>query len=1310
MWSCKQCLPFVLPTLIALTALQIFLFVTNHKNDLIEGGLKHNTLEHYDTEELKGRRARHPLGAILPAFAKDRSEVFVSSIIERSERTQELLVTTFMLCHFNLEAGQLKKQNTLIHPKDVRHWGPLIASKSKHVVYKENGQREEKPTEKLYCRIKNSDSAHYSYISEGITMPNRLSGDSNANRRLDILRCPMEDTKYALQNLARSSAHLHVEIVRGRHRHSLINFTIPWDTRRTGYLMTAPSTASRFDAWKGLEAGDEKHLFPLNGHRRSRSSKAYERFHKFYLTSPGFEQQYLLQNQKDKAKKPKQPDKQVIAKYVEFAQHHILLGADHIFFAVSYGWTSLFMRHLLRALRGYIEDGYVSVSSKAGDNLNSVTSMLGFTLKNIHAENMFVLMNLYLSKGNAHLMGVWEESEFFIPSENFDSIPEIFDNSNNKYQQSWCYAAVSGKAVFPAINVEAQSAWLGEKMSKKVEEESKMVKNILGSKKVIISTTNAYHAGLGVVSGCAMFSASAQINEARSYFPFKERTQIEIDEMEIQTIGDEILEVPVSKGSVYNFVTYLENLKETGKGANNSNVYRTLYFPRVIEHIEQKELSWINSAEYVLGNNGSSLSPTCAGSDSSCQSDTNLQDWVAAHNFAMPAIQEDNTENPDVYDSLRAKYKSQRQEHREGIGTLPFFAADDSEYFLSSIIERSEESHALYITTFMLCHFMLTPKPFGHKVHAEHISNAARSSWLNMMRNVEDVDYTKSGQRVSSENEFYCKIRNTANSPKYYTVLGTFMPNNLSPDSNANRRLDVLRCRMEDTDYAMKFLARSSASVHVEIIRGDRSLINFTIPWDSRRTGYLMSTPYYASKFDAWKGLSAEENVFSEGHNVFQQSNGETSMDTLYLCAPGLESIPNRKNLALYLEFVQHNLLQGVEHIFLSVSYGWDSVHMKNLTDAFRSYIDEGTVTISSQSADDIDFVYSFSGMSWGRDNIKNMAANMFLYLSKGTSKYLGIWDYDEFFVPKLPYKSIVEIIKLYEGEPSPIESQIKDKGALDRLEKTWETSPTMADCSPHPWCYITFSSSAVVADSDRNKLSMHSPWIGDRFDHGPELEKPNFLAFKKSILPTTQIWQAALHKPGGCRLPQKWTSCADDIHLERDDDSTEDQFMCFRYYLKPYRARFNELLEKPSSRRCPLPSNIVGSNRHLISLFHADHNFDEMVLDHDAKSVDMHSVGMFYHFQAHREFLVPSIEAMQRENEYTKRFFPAVLAELKRRGLVDFVMSLPVLNINSNDTTIPSEHFSNAGPEGSKVPPKTRPDMTWTNYSVVFRGRFDEF
>ena len=118
-----------------------------------------------------------------------------------------------------------------------------------------------------------------------------------------------------------------------------------------------------------------------------------------------------------------------------------------------------------------------------------------------------------------------------------------------------------------------------------------MVKNILGSKKVIISTANAYHAGLGVVSACTMFSSSTQINEVRSQYPFKERTQVEIDEMEVQTIGNEILEVPTSKASVYNFVTYLPKLRETGKGVQNSNEYRTRYFSHVREHIELKGLS-----------------------------------------------------------------------------------------------------------------------------------------------------------------------------------------------------------------------------------------------------------------------------------------------------------------------------------------------------------------------------------------------------------------------------------------------------------------------------------------------------------------------------------------------------------------------------------------------------------------------------------------------------------------------------------------------------------------------------------------------
>ena len=97
---------------------------------------------------------------------------------------------------------------------------------------------------------------------------------------------------------------------------------------------------------------------------------------------------------------------------------------------------------------------------------------------------------------------------------------------------------------------------------------------------------------------------------------------------------------------------------------------------------------------------------------------------------------------------------------------------------------------------------------------------------------------------------------------------------------------------------------------------------------------------------------------------------------------------------------------------------------------------------------------------------------------------------------------------------------------------------------------------------------SVDSPWIGDRFRHGPERERPNFLAFRKSILPTSNIFQAALHKPGACRLKQEWTSCANKVQLVRDDDTNVDQFMCFQKYVRPYRAHINELLTSATDRK----------------------------------------------------------------------------------------------------------------------------------------------
>lgn len=264
-----------------------------------------------------------------------------------------------------------------------------------------------------------------------------------------------------------------------------------------------------------------------------------------------------------------------------------------------------------------------------------------------------------------------------------------------------------------------------------------------------------------------------------------------------------------------------------------------------------------------------------------------------------------------------------------------------------------------------------------------------------MIRNIEKVEYSAAGRRLSPQ-PFNCIIRNSESPASSYRTPGVFMPNNLSPDSNANRRVDILRCPMRNTkSSSIDIINSSTASVYVEIYRGNTSLIKFKVPWATRRTGYLLTSIPTSSKINVWSN----------------------TRQYLHICVPGLDTVPTGRSLALVSEFIQHHILLGVDHIYLPVTISWKSEHMQTLLNILKPFIDDGYVTVSSQAGDDIDFVYSFSGMSWGRDNIKNFAANMYAYLSKGIAKYIGIWDFDEFFIPKIPYNSILDIIHIYEDE-----------------------------------------------------------------------------------------------------------------------------------------------------------------------------------------------------------------------------------------------------------------------------------------------------
>ena len=202
---------------------------------------------------------------VLPAFATDFSEVFMSSLIERVVDSDALVLTTFVLCHYTLEPQQLSKWNTLVDPSKAKEWRTVLTHPERKLVhYLPSGQRRDVPGALWSCRVRNAEGRRQ-YQSEGIFMPNRMTKDSNANRRMDVFRCALEDVDSAYSALVRSpTAALYVEILR---RDSvLISFSVPWDSRRTGYLLSSPDLASRFDAWS-----DRRNIF---------------------LCSPGFEFDY----------------------------------------------------------------------------------------------------------------------------------------------------------------------------------------------------------------------------------------------------------------------------------------------------------------------------------------------------------------------------------------------------------------------------------------------------------------------------------------------------------------------------------------------------------------------------------------------------------------------------------------------------------------------------------------------------------------------------------------------------------------------------------------------------------------------------------------------------------------------------------------------------------------------------------------------------------------------------------------------------------------------------------------------------------
>lgn len=1163
----------------------------------------------------------------LPNFDVNFTDYVLGAMVERESDSFNLYLTTFFMCHWLLEPkeGASAEGAVKMSPEVVDVWKKAMTN-FEQTYYTAAGQRIQQP--QLYCRIKNSELSE-SYTVPGMFVPNQLTPDTNSNRRLDVFRCEMKDTKNAYMKFARAlNESVIVEILRGDE--PIIAFRVPWFTRTTGYMLSGPgSIASVWDPWHGFD--------PQTPGKWSHDD--------VYLCVPGLESPI---------------SKSSLPLYLEFVQHHLLIGVDHVFVTALFGWDSPNMKLLLRVFEQYIQEGKVSISSHSGDGYDHVYSTGGLAWGRDNIKTFQVNMCTYYSKGSARYVGVWDYDEHFYPLNNFTSIQEVIydidtvspipyfhaeDTLPSDIVYKWtggkgladgdghplCYMVLNSAVTLNDVSAGAHSntdlPWIGQKFDHGWEP----LGHGLGFQKSIRPTARIFSGGLHLGGTCRLprewnggckdsdFCASQQPDIHRlSRFSNGTVFNFHLDHRFDEVVYDEDAKlISPHTHALINHIQFHRNWFGASKLAlERPSTYTTQFFPRVLKELQRRGLelpmslpeiaskpfpdpdySWVDFNEVYSIANQKFL-------NNSISSLRNRQDRNTSTTLARVLLS--NDESPQQSSTPTTDF----------IHTFPSFSFDKSELILGSIIERVSESWTLYLTTFMVSHQLLVPNPVGTSVLK--IKNSEVVQYEEFLKKSSKHSYYFDGRR-NPKTKYYCLIRNSnAIDDVAYKAEGAFLPNKLTPDSNANRRFDVFRCKMQNTVDAYKTLANSDFKLSVEILRDESVIAKFVVPWKTRVQSEMLSSPVSskATTFDAWKGGFSEKNSWSE--------------DEIYMCVPGLDSPPSKKNVAIYLEFVQHHLNMGASHIFLASPFTWDSIHMNRLLQIFKSYIDEGTVSFSTHATDGYDYLYSTANLSWHRDNIKIFQVNMCTYLAKGMAKYVAVWDVDEFFIPKGKNKNFGDVLSGFEGTSQT--SQSVTVLPADEPPLNW------ADKYQHPFCYLIMNSEVVASPNALGLTDMNNLWLGTSFSHDVEDEHSYVgkkFGFKKQIIPTRTIFQVGLHVSGACHLPSPWNGC---------QNTSLDEF-CY------------------SNKGLVFLENLIPP--------HSTHSFNQPVTDGSAKRVSSSSA-VLYHFMIYRYYhSIQNITVKSRKNDYSSKFFENTLTELRKRNL-DLILAIPnvVLRGQTADST----------------------------------------
>ena len=399
---------------------------------------------------------------------------------------------------------------------------------------------------------------------------------------------------------------------------------------------------------------------------------------------------------------------------------------------------------------------------------------------------------------------------------------------------------------------------------------------------------------------------------------------------------------------------------------------------------------------------------------------------------------------------------------------MPAWTTHHRFYVLGGVLTRDQIDERLYLDV-----ALAGRKVFLEKTTVLGVDELDEAWSLGKTHNVADPD-----EVVKGGGKIYCRVNKEGEEEE--EVEAVVVPVYTSVDLNVDGNTHMLRCPVPDA----KPQTEGEVDVSFRVVFGDTptdDAVKYGWVWPgeekdeekeehfrvvvsraTRLAGYFSYLPE-ASKLDPW----------------------QAEPDVLHLCVPGMYSAFTCPLLDLTMEFIEYHLQQGVGHIHLGFGYLVGSKSWEAALRVLRPYIDEKKVSVMSTQ--------SLQGPGWvGNDQYKLYFFNECLAYTKGLATWVGVWDVDEFLVPreKKEKKTILQALE----------------GVLAKEGKKAEDL-----------CYLRMTSfSHIHPGHGEGHQVGNKTWTGQMYMNWREAANDD--TWQKCLLSNRNTYSTGFHMPGACR------------------------------------------------------------------------------------------------------------------------------------------------------------------------------------------------